>query len=246
VLLHEIALICPTNALCEQATTILRTHEIAAFVRGSEYRLTPATSFIEGCAAWATLGREKSNYQLGALLRRWRSLLGPTRSTADSTALTEVLMNHGERRHQPAAGLIDAALTAGLARALQRPVLAEDATEIRKMRTALETGKLKGLSTAGLAERARKVDRVEVTTMTSSKGLEFDVVLILGMDEKLVPHFASFNDPEKLDEDRRKFYVSVTRARDEVHIFYSGFVTWNNGSSTPTAPSRFLREVGLA
>jgi DNA helicase-2/ATP-dependent DNA helicase PcrA len=137
-------------------------------------------------------------------------------------------------------------LTAGLARALQRPVLSEDTAEVRKMRAALETGKLQGLSTADLAERARKVDRVEVTTMTSSKGLEFDMVLILGMDEKLVPHFASLNDPEQLDEDRRKFYVSVTRARDEVQIFYSGFVTWNSGKSSHAGPSRFLREVGLA
>ena len=39
----------------------------------------------------------------------------------------------------------------------------------------------------GLAERTRKAGRVEATTMTSSKGLEFDVVLILGVDEKRVP-----------------------------------------------------------
>jgi superfamily I DNA/RNA helicase len=90
-----------------------------------------------------------------------------------------------------------------------------------------------------------QADRIEVTTMTSSKGLEFDVVLILGLDEKRVPDFRSETDPEKLQEDRRKFYVSVTRARDEVRIFYSGFVEWASGRQSNAGPSRFLREIGL-
>lgn len=81
--------------------------------------------------------------------------------------------------------------------------------------------------------------------MTSGKGLEFDVVLILGADEKRIPHFRSFNDPAKLNEDRRKFYVSVTRARHEVRIFYPRFVEWSNGRPNPAGPSRFLEEIGL-
>ena len=81
--------------------------------------------------------------------------------------------------------------------------------------------------------------------MTSSKGLEFDLVLILGMDENAVPHFASRNDPEQLKEERRKFYVSMTRARDEVEIFYSGFTVWPSGDRNSAGPSRFLRETGL-
>ena len=80
--------------------------------------------------------------------------------------------------------------------------------------------------------------------MTSSKGLEFDVVLILGMDENAVPHFGSKNDPEQLQEERRKFYVSITRARDEVKIFYSGFTVWPSGDPNFGGPSRFLSEIG--
>jgi DNA helicase-2/ATP-dependent DNA helicase PcrA len=154
-------------------------------------------------------------------------------------------MDYGARRHASASALLNDLLAVGLARALQRPAQAEEAAEVRRMKAALETGALKELSISDLAEEARKVDRVEVTTMTSSKGLEFDVVLIVGMDEKWVPHIASMNDPEKLAEDRRKFYVSVTRARDQVRIFYSGFVTWNRGSASYAGASRFLREAGL-
>ena len=58
--------------------------------------------------------------------------------------------------------------------------------------------------------------------MTSSKGLEFDVVLILGMEDNTVPHFGARNDPGQLQEERRKFYVSITRARDEVRSTTQG------------------------
>jgi DNA helicase II / ATP-dependent DNA helicase PcrA len=82
--------------------------------------------------------------------------------------------------------------------------------------------------------------------MTSSKGLEFDVVLIMGVDEKRIPDFRSFSTTRPLlNEDRRKFYVSVTCERHEVRVFYSGFVEWANGRSDRAGPSRFLREIRL-
>jgi len=69
--LHEIAVLCPLNAQCEAITTALRANKIPAHARSSEYRLTMVTAFTESCAAWATQGRETSNYRLGALLSRW-------------------------------------------------------------------------------------------------------------------------------------------------------------------------------
>ena len=113
------------------------------------------------------------------------------------------------------------------------------------MRTALTTGRLLHLTIEDLAARASKIDRVEVTTMTSSKGLEFDVVHMLGADQGRIPFFASLSKPDELAEERRKFYVSLTRARDEVHIYYSGFVEWATGRVSNEGPSMFLREVGL-
>lgn len=87
----------------------------------------------------------------------------------------------------PAHRFLDDVLSVGLTAVLQRPELGDDAVQIAAMQTALTTGALSGLTIQGLAERARKTGRVEVTTMTSSKGLEFDVVFILGLDEDRVP-----------------------------------------------------------
>jgi DNA helicase-2/ATP-dependent DNA helicase PcrA len=243
--LHEIVVICPTNAQCRDVTDALRRAGVPAFVRGTEYRLTQATSFIEACAAWAVLRRELSSYRLGAIHRRWRQLLGPIWTRKQDVELTELLLGYQHKGQDQAHRLLTDLLDSGLRKGLTRPSQSDEAAELGKMERALTTGMLKDLTVSALAERARKVDRVEVTTMTSSKGLEFDVVLIMGVDEKRIPDFRSFNDQALLNEDRRKFYVSVTRARHEVHIFYSEFVEWSNGGSERAGPSRFLREAGL-
>lgn len=243
--LHEIVAICPTNGQCETAANTFRNQGIPAFFRNTEYyRATQVTSFIEGCAAWSTLGRERSNYRLGALLRQWQSVIDRRWEHESDVALVELMMKFASRPDEPARCLLTELLEAGLATALKRAALADDAIEAKNMAQALTSGPLQGLSVRDLAERARKVDRVEITTMTSSKGLEFDVVLLLGIDQNRVPFFSSLNNTEDLAEERRKFYVSITRARDEVRIFYSGFVEWKKKIDR-AGPSMFLREIGL-
>jgi DNA helicase II / ATP-dependent DNA helicase PcrA len=243
--LHEIVAICPTNDRCQELARTFRQLGLPAAVRGSEYRLTPATLFVEGCAAWTVLGRETSHYRLAGLLGRWHSLLGARWDRQADVALTALLLDYANKGSVPAIQLLEALLDIGLLDALTHPALADDAGEIARMLQGLAAGSLKQLTVHGLGDRARRVDRVEVTTMTSSKGLEFDVVLILGMDQGAVPHFSSMNDPEQLQEERRKFYVSLTRARDEVQIFYSGFTLWPSGDPNPNGPSQFLGEIGF-
>ncbi|WP_338405913.1 3'-5' exonuclease [Mycobacterium intracellulare] len=96
-----------------------------------------------------------------------------------------------------------------------------------------------------LAERARLTDRVEVRTMVTGKGLEYDAIVVLGLDEDRVPHFAADKSSSQMREERRKFYVTLTRARDELLLVYSGFVEWKSGKTNYSGPSRFLDELGL-
>ncbi|MEK9175073.1 MAG: ATP-dependent helicase, partial [Patescibacteria group bacterium] len=83
--------------------------------------------------------------------------------------------------------------------------------------------------------------RVSLMTMHSAKGLEFEAVFIAGMEEGLLPHTMSF-DPEQLEEERRLFYVALTRAKT---YLYMTLASQRNifGERISNIPSRFLREI---
>jgi DNA helicase II / ATP-dependent DNA helicase PcrA len=237
----EVAVLCHSNAECLTTADALRDAGLPVFVRDNdEYRLTTATLLIEGLAAWAILPRGQSGHRLGQLLRRWRLFV----RDAD-VPLVRLLVEARDLGDEPATAFLEALDDLGLKRAVATASRADDAIEVAKMRRSLTSGKLTGLTLAGLAERSRALGRVYVTTMTASKGLEFDVIVMLGIEDGKIPFFSS-KDAE-LEEDRRKFYVSLTRARHAVHIFYSGWFQWKPGGRVnDDGPSRFLRELGLA
>jgi DNA helicase II / ATP-dependent DNA helicase PcrA len=78
-------------------------------------------------------------------------------------------------------------------------------------------------------------------TLHSAKGLEFPVVFLVGLEQGLLPHSRSMNDPIELEEERRLCYVGVTRAQEQLFLTYAmeRFV-W--GSWEKKIPSQFLQE----
>ena len=79
-------------------------------------------------------------------------------------------------------------------------------------------------------------------TLHASKGLEFPIVFIVGLDEGELPHHRSQDDPEAMAEERRLFYVGLTRAQDRV-ILLRAFRRRVRGTSSLTDPSRFLDDL---
>jgi DNA helicase-2/ATP-dependent DNA helicase PcrA len=90
-----------------------------------------------------------------------------------------------------------------------------------------------------------KDDREKVTLMTmhSAKGLEFKHVYITGMEDTLFPSPMSSGNPKELEEERRLFYVAVTRAEKMATLTYA-LNRYKWGNLERSKPSRFLREIG--
>ena len=89
------------------------------------------------------------------------------------------------------------------------------------------------------ADREARGEGVSLMTMHSSKGLEFKVVYILDANEGVTPHHKAVMDAD-LEEERRMFYVAMTRAKDRLHIFYV-----NERFHKKQTISRFVEETGL-
>ncbi len=79
-------------------------------------------------------------------------------------------------------------------------------------------------------------------TLHAAKGLEFPVIFMVGMEEGILPHRNSQDDPAQLAEERRLMYVGVTRAKDRVYLIYT-FRRMMFGYNDLNNPSRFLSDI---
>lgn len=79
-------------------------------------------------------------------------------------------------------------------------------------------------------------------TLHAAKGLEFPVVFITGLDDGLIPHNRSLDDPEEMAEERRLFYVGLTRAKSRIYLVRAEQRSVY-GSFQDSIPSRFLKDI---
>lgn len=85
-------------------------------------------------------------------------------------------------------------------------------------------------------------ERVTLMTVHSAKGLEFNHVFVVGMEEELFPSAMSMSDQRGLEEERRLFYVAITRAKKRCTITYARS-RFKNGVTNPARESRFLKDI---
>lgn len=85
-------------------------------------------------------------------------------------------------------------------------------------------------------------NNVNIMTLHSAKGLEFNIVFILGMEEGIFPHSRSFESAKELEEERRLCYVGITRAKKKLYLLSARTRTLY-GRTSGTIESRFIKEI---
>jgi len=140
-------------------------------------------------------------------------------------------------------------------------VLHEEGTEeamnrvenIRELLTAAEESQERGEQLRDFLDHAALVsdqdsydEQAPITLMTlhTAKGLEFPVVFIMGLEEGLFPHSRSIGDANQLEEERRLFYVGMTRAEEKLFLSSARYRRYfGNAEQQVSEPSRFLTEI---
>ena len=84
--------------------------------------------------------------------------------------------------------------------------------------------------------------QLTLMTIHNAKGLEFEAVIVTGLEEGLFPHYNSIDDPNAVEEERRLFYVGMTRARQRLYLTFAG-MRRRMGMMEGGVPSRFLNEL---
>src|SRR6266508_657393 len=88
------------------------------------------------------------------------------------------------------------------------------------------------------------VNAPTLLTLHAAKGLEFGAVFLIGLDDGLLPHSRSFDEPEEMEEERRLFYVGITRAKDRLYLVRA-LQRGGRGFAEETYPSRFLDDIPI-
>lgn len=207
-------------------------HDYVRVDNAAPYKKVALTSWIEDCAAWCAGGWREGRPQLRGLLDRWlgfhRARVPDNQAREEARGLTALLWS--ERSDEGLARDFVAALRRGMLDTLlgTEPSMGDQREQVERMTAALAPGgALAELDLASLGGRDGSPLHLNLLTLHSAKGCEYDVVIMVGLDLGSLPWRGE--SPDKLRESRRLFYVGLTRARDEVHMLYSGFVDTPRG-----------------
>jgi ATP-dependent DNA helicase UvrD/PcrA len=133
--------------------------------------------------------------------------------------------NHEQRRE-------DLTTLESFARTFENPV--DFLSQLSLMATA---------DTEGTRVTSNETERVTLSSIHQAKGLEWSVVFVIWLTDGMFPSARSIHSSDAIEEERRLFYVAVTRARDQLYLTYPCY--WANASadSRLQRPSRFLQEI---
>lgn len=191
---------------------------------GSPIRRTRLTEWLTMAARWCAGGWERDDILFSQLLKEWRRLRPSLRREPDRLAerrrLVSVLFKLRANTmplHKWLKSLRDAVLDA-LLRA--EPGLADEVDNLEDLSAATSPGgALAAFTVEIFGNQGRSPDQINLMTLHSSKGLEFQAVIMMGLEAGVFP--SSYDKTEEQQEEaRRLFYVGVTRAKTQVHLMF--------------------------
>jgi len=215
--------------------------------QGNPYPRSPVVFWLEDCAAWCAGGWRSGHPRLSELVWAWFGFNESLTSDADRRRLQRDMVRflHGNRRpDRPLREWLLDFMTACLTGALSRETtLRDDQAAVGKLQEACAVdARLAGFTVSAFGGQGGSGTHLNLMTLHSAKGLEFDVVVMMALEEGKLPNYRATTGP-MLREERRLFYVGLTRARHEVHLVYSGWYYTPYRTIKSNGVSRFVTSV---
>lgn len=194
--------------------------------QNAPYQKTPLIQWLEDCAAWCADGWQQGEPCLSSLIQTWMRFNGQLESGSSQAielkrSLVRHLWTHRDGNLSLEKWLFDLDHDC-LQHTFYVGCESQDEFEaLNQLHCACAPGgQIENWTVATFAGQGGSPTHLNLTTLHSAKGREFEVIIMMGMDQGRIPS-ANDNVPEKKTEKRRLFYVGITRAKHEVHITYS-------------------------
>ncbi|KAA0895461.1 ATP-dependent helicase [Oryzomonas rubra] len=193
---------------------------------GSPIPKSRLSGWLVEVAKWCADGWQTGSVRLSDLMSAWRlfrrSLINETDRIHAKKAVISALfgLRNGNLRLEE---WLTAIRVAFLDEMIAQEVTLADERDIidNLSRECVARGRLADFTVQIFGDQGKSPDQINLITLHSSKGLEFQAVIMVGLEEGEFPNGYALRDEEQLQEARRLFYVGVTRAKNQVHFLYN-------------------------
>ena len=215
--LNEIGIIASSNTQIHQMANYMQKEDIPFFIINWSFENSAVVVWLQDCALWCT---NKDAQSFEELFKFWKNLINKHNDFRKNwenirlkTVFHKVLIES-----RTFANCYDWLTNIIVSLKLKDTLVDSEIypNEVGNLDELLKEAKLRNLKNASVGRFANlgfPEDQITITTRHSSKGLEFEAVILLGMEEERFPHFSHLNNPIALAEDQRLCYVCISRAK---------------------------------
>ncbi|TWI56105.1 ATP-dependent helicase [Halalkalibacter nanhaiisediminis] len=235
----EIAILLPSKNKIYEMINYLDTNNIPYYISNKEYARTEFIIWLENCMGWLLKSRD---VLFKDLFEQWLSIKGVRTSNAkeivrEKTILYRVLTNSISNSKTMFEWLKYLHENFNFKQSLKESVRYTESIEsFKALVVSVKRGRNINLSKEEFSSSGIQGDKVALLTRHSSKGLEFEVVIVPLVEDGSLPFYKNFNNPQRIEEEKRVLFVCLTRAKNTCYLLMSKRI---NGY--PKNLSRFLQ-----
>lgn len=226
VKMEEIAILVAKNNQAEELGSVLRTYDIDYYISKHKFDRTDFIIWLEKICMWMN---NKDSYSFEELFEYWKSIISEEDKYIDKSdiyykknlaQILDISKKYEASLSKWLVFLVDKLRINHIFKLLGKN---DELENLEILIKESEQGYLSGYGIEKLGNIGRPINQVTISTRHSSKGLEFDIIILVGMEEDNFPKYGSKNDIYVMNEERRTCFVCISRARTECHLLKSEY-----------------------